>query len=108
MIDRTYTDQITPERDGTETQIVGHVHELRDLGGILFVLVRDGRGVLQVVTKEDETPEVFDRATTLDREDVVHVRGTVSATEQAPGGVEEAMHEATLQGLFRGFPNGSR
>jgi hypothetical protein len=30
------------------------------------------------------------------------------ATEQAPGGVEEAMHEATLQGLFRGFPDGSR
>ncbi|PSQ18438.1 aspartate--tRNA(Asn) ligase [Halobacteriales archaeon QS_8_69_26] len=88
MIDRTYTDRITPERDGTETQVAGHVHDLRDLGGILFVLVRDGRGVLQVVVKEDETPAVFDRATTLDREDVVHVRGTVSATDQAPGGVE--------------------
>jgi len=101
MIDRTYTDEITPERDGTETAIAGHVHGLRDLGGLLFVIVRDRKGCLQVVVKEDETPDLFERATSLDREDVVHVRGIVSSTEQAPGGVELVPGELTIVGEAR-------
>ncbi|PSP28771.1 aspartate--tRNA(Asn) ligase [Halobacteriales archaeon QH_2_65_14] len=86
MIDRTYIDGITREQDGTERTIAGHVHDLRDLGGIVFVVVRDRTGTMQAVAKEGE--DVFEQVGTLDREDVVQLRGTVSATDQAPGGVE--------------------
>jgi len=88
MLERTYTAEITAESDGSETTIAGHVHDTRDLGGIVFVVVRDRTGLLQVVVKEDDTPEIFARARALGREDVVQVHGTVSATEEAPGGVE--------------------
>lgn len=88
MLDRTYTDDITPEQDGSETTVAGHVHDLRDLGGLVFVILRDRMGRLQIVLKEDTTPELFARATDLNREDGIQVRGTVSKTAQAPGGRE--------------------
>jgi aspartyl-tRNA synthetase len=88
--DRTYVRELTADDDGADATIAGHVHELRDLGGILFVVVRDRTGRLQVVVKEDETPDVFDTASDLSSEDVVRVTGTLSATDQAPGGVELA------------------
>jgi len=96
MLERTYIDDVSPDDDGSETTIAGHVHELRDLGGILFVVVRDRTGLLQVVVKEDDTPEVFERAEALSSEDIVQVRGTLEATDQAPGGVELAPEELTV------------
>jgi nondiscriminating aspartyl-tRNA synthetase len=88
MLDRTYTNDITPKQDGSETTVAGHIHEFRDLGGLVFIILRDWTGRLQIVLKEDAVPELFVRATDLNREDVVQIRGTVSATEQAPGGRE--------------------
>lgn len=96
MIERTYTDEITSESDGTETTIAGHVHELRDIGGLIFVIVRDRKGLLQAVFKEDNDPTLFEQATELNYEDVVTIHGTASATEQAPGGVELVPDELTV------------
>ena len=96
MLERTYIEDVTPDDDGSETTIAGHVHELRDLGGILFVVVRDSTGRLQVVVKEDDVPDVFARAEELASEDVVRIGGTLEATDQAPGGVELSPDELTV------------
>jgi len=87
MLERTDIHDVTAESDGEETTIVGHVHDVRDLGGVAFLMARDRTGTMQVVAKEG-TPALLERVQELDREDVVQVRGTVAATEQAPGGVE--------------------
>ncbi|WP_336034513.1 aspartate--tRNA(Asn) ligase [Halobacterium yunchengense] len=104
-LDRTYVRELTADDDGSEATVAGHVHELRDLGGILFVVVRDRTGRLQVVVKEDETPDVFARAEDLASEDVVRVRGTLSATDQAPGGVELAPADLTVVSEARAAPS---
>jgi nondiscriminating aspartyl-tRNA synthetase len=96
MIDRTYTEEITPESDGIETKVAGHVHELRDLGGLVFVILRDRKGQLQIVVKEDETPTLFEQAQALDHEDVIHVHGTITSADQAPGGVELVPEDLTV------------
>jgi len=88
MIDRTYTSAITPEMDGETVAVAGHVHELRDLGGLVFVIVRDREGLIQGVFKEDREPELFEQAEDLGAEDVVRVTGEVTESGQAPGGVE--------------------
>lgn len=105
MLDRTYIEELTPERDGKATTIAGHVHELRDLGGILFVVVRDRTGRLQVVVKAEQTPDVFERASELAGEDVVQVAGTLSATDQAPGGVELLPEELAVVSEARDSPS---
>jgi aspartyl-tRNA synthetase len=93
MIERTYTEDVTAAQDGEETTVAGHVHDVRDLGGLLFVILRDGSGVIQLVFKEDDDADLFAAAEDLDREDVVVVTGTVQAADQAPGGAEIAPTE---------------
>jgi aspartyl-tRNA synthetase len=88
MIPRTYSIDVTPDRDGEALAVAGHVHELRDIGGLAFLLVRDREGTTQAVVTEDDTPELLERVRELPRESVVRVAGTVTASEQAPGGAE--------------------
>ena len=49
MIRTHYSTQVTPEMNGTSVTICGWAHEIRDLGGITFLVVRDREGLVQVV-----------------------------------------------------------
>jgi len=61
---------------GTSVVLLGWVHRVRDLGGLLFIDMRDRAGVTQVVfDKDDET--VMAKAKRLRSEYVVGVEGTV-------------------------------
>ncbi|MGV8128853.1 MAG: aspartate--tRNA(Asn) ligase [Methanolinea sp.] len=72
-----------------KAEIVGFVHELRDLGGLSFLLVRDRTGIIQVtVPKKKVTEQVLSAVREVSRESVVRVSGTVKAIEKAPGGRE--------------------
>ena len=56
----------------------GWVHNYRDLGGILFVDLRDRSGILQVVFDPNRSgPDMHARAGDLRREDVVTVSGKI-------------------------------
>ncbi len=89
MIERVYSDELKPEMDGRKVSIAGWVQERRKLGGLLFLLVRDRSGVVQVtLPKKHVPPEVFETAKRVSRESVVVVRGTLQAMDKAPGGVE--------------------
>jgi nondiscriminating aspartyl-tRNA synthetase len=102
MIERTYIDELTPEMHSTT--VAGHVHDVRDLGGIVFLVVRDRTGTLQVVCKDDEGGLAVDRARDISRETVVQVRGTLVATEDAPGGRELVPDELTVVSEARQSP----
>ncbi|MFQ3308190.1 MAG: nondiscriminating aspartyl-tRNA synthetase [Candidatus Nanohaloarchaea archaeon] len=88
MIDRTYTHDITPEDDGETVSVAGWAHEIRDLGGLTFVILRDREGQIQVTFKEDDNEELFEKAQEIGKEDLIHVTGTVEETDQAPGNRE--------------------
>ena len=84
---RTPIEKVTPETG--HAKCVGFVHEVRDLGGLTFVLLRDRTGILQVtVPKKKVSPEVAEAVRAVSRESVVMVTGEVKATEKAPGGRE--------------------
>ena len=82
--------------DGASATLAGWVHRRRDLGGLVFVDLRDRSGVVQVSFGPDWTePESLERAGTVGREDVIGVEGMVVArpegarnTEMATGDVE--------------------
>ncbi len=85
MVERTYTDQITAEDDGESFTVAGWAHEIRDLGGITFVILRDRKGTIQITFKEDDNEELFEKAQDLGKEDVIHVDGVIDQNDQAPG-----------------------
>ncbi|SNR24949.1 aspartyl-tRNA synthetase [Halorubrum vacuolatum] len=91
MIERIHTVDVEP--DAEEVAIAGHVHEIRDLGGLVFLIVRDREGLIQVVFKEEREPDLFEAVQDVGSEDVVRVVGEPVESGQAPGGVELVPHE---------------
>jgi nondiscriminating aspartyl-tRNA synthetase len=86
MEDRTYTTDAEP---GERVTIAGWAHEIRDLGGIAFLIVRDRTGRIQVKFATDEMDEsLVETGTNVSRESVVSVSGTVEEEPRAPTGVE--------------------
>jgi aspartyl-tRNA synthetase len=88
MLERNYTHDITPDQDGEEVAVAGWAHEIRDLGGITFIVVRDREGQIQATFKEDDDEELFNKAQNVGKEDLVHIKGVVDENDQAPGNRE--------------------
>jgi nondiscriminating aspartyl-tRNA synthetase len=86
MEGRTYTADAEP---GERVTIAGWAHEIRDLGGIAFLIVRDRTGKIQIKFATDEMDEsLVETGTNVTRESVVSVNGTVEEEPRAPTGVE--------------------
>ena len=86
MEDRTYTADAEP---GTTVTVAGWAHELRDLGGIAFLIVRDTTGKIQVKLEKDEMDEdLVETGLDVSRESVISVEGDVKEEPRAPTGVE--------------------
>ena len=79
----------TPEALGRALRLRGWVLRTRSSGGILFVLLRDRTGTVQVTGRRDVLgAEVFEAAEHVQVEGSVEVEGTVAEDRRAPGGRE--------------------
>ncbi|MCU4800990.1 aspartate--tRNA(Asn) ligase [Halobacteria archaeon HArc-gm2] len=86
MDDRTYTADAEP---GDTVTVAGWVHEVRDLGGIAFLILRDTTGKIQVKFEKDEmADELVETGLNVQRESVIAVTGDVEEEPRAPTGVE--------------------
>ena len=79
---------------GERVQIEGWLHSLRQLGGVNFLVVRDGWGMIQCVTERAEEIAPLNEVSV---ESIVRVEGTVVSEKQAPGGVE--LHDLHVEVL---------
>lgn len=77
---------------GQQVRLQGWLHNVRRLGGVNFIVLRDGWGTIQAVTEnEADLAAIAD----LNLESVITLTGVVVATAQAPGGVE--LHQPELE-----------
>lgn len=83
-MDRIYSDELH-EHVGERVRLLGWLHRLRELGGVGFALVRDARGLAQVVVRAGSAAEAL-RGSML--ESAIAVEATVVENGQAPGGLE--------------------
>jgi len=75
--------------DGTEITLFGWVQEIRDLGGIRFIILQDREGTIQVtIPKKKVAAEVLSKSDATQKRYSVAVKGTVKKTTMTPRGVE--------------------
>jgi aspartyl-tRNA synthetase len=92
-----YSKRINPELSGEEITVMGWIHELRDLGGIIFVLLRDRDGTIQVTAPSKKiSKELLEEIRKLRKESVIAVKGIVQESPKAPGGYEIIPNELKL------------
>ncbi len=70
-------DQLRSENVGEKVILMGWVHRLRDLGGLIFMHIRDRYGITQCVVNKDVNAEAFEKAEKLKFEFVVAIEGEV-------------------------------
>ncbi len=75
---------LSAEDIGKEVVLMGWVQRRRDHGGVIFVDLRDRRGITQVVFNPDHNPDVHQKAHVIRNEFVLAVRGQV---ENRPEGM---------------------
>ncbi len=73
-----HCNELRPAHAGANVILDGWVHSRRDLGGLIFIDLRDREGRTQTVFDPSELPPaLFDQASHLRSESVVRVSGTV-------------------------------
>lgn len=82
----SYCGELTEKNVGQKVTICGWVHYRRDLGGLIFLEIRDRTGLVQCVfSPSPENQTVFNQADKLRKEYVVQITGPV---QLRPAGTE--------------------
>lgn len=84
--------------DGEDVIIKGWLFNSRSSGGIQFLQIRDGSGIIQGVLKEGSVDsDLFETALDLKRESSIVVQGEVKRDERAPIGYELEVSDISVQ-----------
>lgn len=84
----TYRDSNTITADDGTVVVRGWIQDIRNLGGISFVTLRDRFGTIQLTLIKKIIPEIFAKVTRLTRESVIVVTGDVKVSNQTELGLE--------------------
>jgi len=92
-----YSVDVKPEMDGEEVTLFGWVQEVRDLGGIRFIILQDREGTIQVtVLRKKAGSEVISKSDVLQKRYSIGVEGTVKKTEKTTRGLEVVPKEIRI------------
>ena len=81
---------------GQRVRLCGWLHRFRQLSNVSFLILRDSKGLAQVVI---EDPILVDQLAALYNESVLCIEAIVVAQPQAPGGIE--LHEPNIEVVTR-------
>ena len=91
--------------EGKEVSLNGWVYNMRSIGKIWFLILRDGTGLVQcVVVKAETEKEVFELENTLTQESSVTVTGTVRSEPRSVGGYEIGVSQIKVHQVAEEYP----
>ncbi len=91
--------------EGKEVSLNGWVYNMRSIGKIWFLILRDGTGLVQcVVVKAETEKEVFELENTLTQESSVTVTGTVRSEPRSVGGYELGVSHIKVHQIADEYP----
>jgi len=93
------------DKIGQDVVIYGWVHRKRRHGNLIFIVIRDGTGIVQTSVKRDKVDDSsFASAFDVTYESSVCVTGKVAQDARAPGGIEVVVEEFNTLNLSPEFP----
>ncbi len=96
---------LSKEHVGKKVCVRGWIYRTRSSGGIVFAVMRDSTGVIQVTVKKGAVPDTqFEAATKAGIESSVVVEGEIAEDKRAPGGFEIHASSFEVVGLAEAFP----
>jgi asparaginyl-tRNA synthetase len=91
--------------DGQTVTLAGWVYNKTEKGRLIFVILRDGSGLIQcVLFKKNVDEATFEAARQLTQESACRITGTVRADERAPGGYELDVSALEVVHLAADYP----
>ncbi|MDK2383384.1 MAG: OB-fold nucleic acid binding domain-containing protein, partial [Candidatus Korarchaeota archaeon] len=91
--------------EGERVRIAGWVYRKSELGGVVFIRLRDSTGVVQVVATEEEVgQEDLERCRSAGIEASLVVEGRVKRDPRSPTGVELLASSIKIVGSSHDFP----
>lgn len=84
-----YSSSITEELHEQHVTLFGWVQDIRDLGGIRFIILQDREGTIQLtIPKKRIQPEILEKTTSFQKRFCIGIKGIVKKTNMTPRGVE--------------------
>ncbi|MFH1100937.1 MAG: aspartate--tRNA(Asn) ligase [Methanobacteriota archaeon] len=96
MLRSHYSTEVTKKEYDTVITVAGWVEDIRNIGSLAFVILRDRQGTSQITVLKKKNPELFTKLTSLSRESVISVKGLCKANEKVRNGYEVLPDEVVV------------
>ena len=83
-----YSTDVSDKDYDKVVNVAGWVEDIRNIGSLAFVILRDRSGTLQVTCFKKKTPELFNSIVSVSRESVISVEGLCKKSDKARNGYE--------------------
>ena len=84
-----YSNDITKENSGEEVIVFGWVASYRDQGNLIFIIINDKYGSIQITVKKNEIKdEIYQKVNNIKEQASIGVRGMVKLAKKAPNEIE--------------------
>jgi aspartyl-tRNA synthetase len=83
-----YSIDVSDNDYNKKISVGGWIEDVRNLGSIAFIILRDKKGTLQVTTLKKKNPEVFEKLISISRESVISVHGLCQQSDKSRNGYE--------------------
>ncbi len=84
-----YSSKVDPSLEGKEVIVMGWVSSVRDHGNLVFVMLNDMEGEMQITAKSGTCPdEIKDALAKIKEQSTIAIKGIIKPSNKAPNGVE--------------------
>jgi aspartyl-tRNA synthetase len=86
-----YSNEINPSMEGKEVVVMGWVSSVRDHGNLIFMMITDKNGDIQITAKKgDSREELRQEIVKLKEQSSIAIKGIIKPSNKAPHGAEIA------------------
>lgn len=83
-----YSTEVTSKDYGKAVTVAGWIEDIRNIGSIAFLILRDNKGTLQLTLLKKNNKELFEQLVSLPRESVIAAQGLCKENAKVRNGYE--------------------